>query len=144
MQSRVMLLLALCLLFSAGCGQLTPVFWQCNFQEESGHAVLDCDKVKIVFEGVKLTSQAGQIFGGSTGSLQVAGSGTSKITLTALHENQNLTNSYSNGVNKISLGTYVVKVLEQGCKLQVGEKTFTLGNDKQTIVIREDGSAEAR
>jgi hypothetical protein len=142
MQSRSMLVLTICAFLLAGCGQVAPTVWLCTFHENAGHAVLDCDKVKIVFDGVKLMLPVGQEGGGATGSLQVGGSGTNNTTLTALHHT--LTSSYSDGVNSISLGNYAVKVLEQGHKLQVGEKSFTLDGNTKTIVIRDDGSAEER
>ena len=78
---RTMILLT-CLLLLAGCGR-APTTWQCEVKEESGFAVLEMEKVKVVFEGIKLTSNPGRVGGGASGSKQIAGRGTSKIILTA-------------------------------------------------------------
>lgn len=138
---RPFVVATLCLLLVSGCGP-KPVTWQCEFGEDSGSAALDTEHVKVVFEGVKVNQTPGREGGGSTGSLQVAGGGTSQITLSAL--NHTLKNSYAGKVNKVTLGQYQVEISDGGRKLVVGNKSFEIGKDKQTIVIHEDGTASLR
>jgi hypothetical protein len=125
------------LIFLSGCAQ--PVHWQIDFSEEAGNAVLDTDGVKLVFEGIHIPLPERQAGNGASGSMQVAGSGMS-VNILNTHD-QRLTNSYSGGVNTITLGKYTLRVQDEGRKLQIGEKTILLGDGKRTIVIHEDGSA---
>ena len=136
---RVSLLLVI--LNVVGCGQ-QAVLWNCSFDEQSGHAVFTTEKFALEFESVRIDRTAGMKGGGSTGSLQVAGSGNSEITLTSLK--QTLTNSYSNGVNTITLGKYTAFVKQNGRTVVIGDRSFELGDSKTTIVLHEDGTADKK
>ena len=127
------------LLLVCGCSQ-APVMWHCEFGEESGSAVLDTEVVRIVFEGVRIAHTQGREGGGSSGSMQVSGSGTSQIVLTAL--GRKLTNAYSAGINTVTLGEYELRITDGGRKLVVGSTTYEIGNGKKTILIHGDGSAD--
>lgn len=137
---RNVLALLVSLLACAGCTQGVPRIWNCDFHAESGVAVLDTDRVRLVFEGVPIESPAGGSGGGAAGSLQVGGSGTSNIELTAL--NQKVTNHYRDGINTISLGNYTLALKDDGHVLVAGGKNLTLGDIKRTVVVHADGSAD--
>ena len=133
------MIFATCLLLCTGCGS-APTVWQCKVNEESGVAVLEIEKVRVVFEGVKLTTNPGRVGGGASGSMQIAGSGTSKTTLTAF--GQKLTSSYGSNINTIALGDFGLRITEGGRKLIVGDYSYDIGEGNQTIIIHPDGSTE--
>ena len=133
------MILATCLLLITGCGS-APTVWQCKVKEELGVAVLEIEKVRVVFEGIKLTSNPGRVGGGARGSLQIAGSGASKTTLTAF--GQQLTSSYGSNINTIALGDFGLRITEGGRKLVVGDYSQEIGEGNQTIIIHPVGSAE--
>jgi hypothetical protein len=139
MRNERSMILATCLLLTTGCGS-APTVWQCNVKEESGVAVLEIEKLRVVFEGIKLTSNPGRAGGGASGSMQIAGSGTSKTTLTAF--GQKLTSSYVSNINTIALGDFGLRITEGGRKLVVGNNSYDIGAGVQTIIIHPDGSAE--
>lgn len=139
MRNRGLMILATCLLLLTGCGS-APIIWQCNVKEESGVAVLEIEKVRVVFEGIQLTSNPGRVGGGASGSVQIAGSGTIKTKLTAF--GQELTSSYGSNINTIALGDFGLRITEGGRKLVVGNNSYDIGAGEQTIIIHPDGSTE--
>ncbi len=129
--------LALVALASSGCSNRQN--WQFSFESQNGKAVIDMDRVTLIFEGVSVVLPEGQTGGGAGGSLRVAGSGTSTITVTAF--GKTFTNSYQSGVNTMTFEGHSLVLLEAGTKLRIGTQEFDLTGEKKTIIIHEDGSA---
>lgn len=132
--------LALVALASSGCSDRQS--WQFTFESQDNTAVIDMDRVTLIFEDVSVILPEGQIGGGAGGSLTVAGSGTSIISVTAF--GKTFTTSYKSGVNTMTFEGYSLKLLDAGTKLQIGTQEFDLTGEKKTVIIREDGSANVQ
>ena len=100
------------------------------------------DRVTLIFEGVPAVQPQGQTGGGATGSLTIAGSGTTKITVTAF--GKTFTNSYNDGVNTMAFEGHSLILKNAGTKLQIGAEEFDLTGEKKTVVIQTDGNAEVQ
>ncbi len=135
--ATVLLFALIAVSFAAGCERAE--IWQFTLKPHNGKASVDTDHVTLVFEGVALDHPTGGVGGGASGSLAVAGSGRSEITVTV--DGKSFTNAYANGVNTLTFEGYTLKILDRGRKLQVAEQVIDLRGEKKTIVIREDGSA---
>ncbi len=142
-RKNVLLLLPLVLsgLVAIGCSGLQQN-WHFDFTSQNDKAVIDMDHVRLIFDGVPVVLPQGQTGGGASGSLSVAGSGTSKITATAF--GKTFMNSYKSGVNTMTFETHSLILLDAGAKLQIGTQEFDLTGEKKTIVIHADGSAEVQ
>jgi len=132
--------LALAALASSGCGD--PQNWQFAFESQNDKAVIDMDRVTLIFEGVPVVLPEGQTGGGASGSLTVAGSGRSIITVTAF--GKTFTNSYNNRVNTMTFEGYSLELLNAGTKLQIGTQEFDLTGKKKTVVIHKDGNEDVQ
>ena len=141
-RKNVFLLLPLVLsaLVASGCSGRQN--WHFDFTSQNDKAVIDMDHVRLIFDGVPVVLPQGQTGGGASGSLSVAGSGTSKITATAF--GKTFMNSYKSGVNTMTFETHSLILLDAGTKLQIGTQEFDLTGEKKTIVIHADGSAEVQ
>ena len=135
--SAVLLFALLVVSFAAGCERAE--IWQFTLKPRQGKARIDMDRITLVFEGVALDHPTGGFRGGAGGSLAVAGSGRSEITVTV--DGKSFKNAYANGVNTLTFEGYTLKILDRGRTLQVGEQVIDLRGEKKTIVVREDGSA---
>ena len=67
--------LALVALASSGCSDRQT--WQFTLESQDDKAVIDMDRVTLIFEGVSVVLPEGQTGDGAGGLLTVAGSGTS-------------------------------------------------------------------
>ena len=134
------MLLVLGALASSGCSGRQN--WQFALTSQDDKAVIEMDRVTLVFEEVSAALSEGQSGGGASGSLTVAGYGTSKITVTAF--GKTFVNSYEDGVNTMTFEGYSLKLLDAGTKLLVGTQAFDLTGKKKTLVIHEYGSVEVQ
>jgi hypothetical protein len=137
---RFLVPLALAALASTGCG--SGQNWRFAIKSQNDKAVIDMDRVTLIFEDVAVVLPEGQTEGGASGSLTVAGSGTSTVTVTAF--GKSFTNSYSNGVNTMTFEEHTLKLIDAGTTLQIGTQEFDLTGEKKTLVIRKDGGAEVQ
>ena len=123
-----------------GCGRRQN--WHFALQPDSGKAKIDMDNVTLIFEGVPFDHPAGGIRGPTTGTLAIAGPGTAMITVTV--DGKSFKNSYADGVNTMSFEGHTLKLLDRGTKLRIGTQDFDLTGEKKTIVVGQDGTAQAR
>jgi hypothetical protein len=131
---RSVALLAVLSVLSNGCGRDVQN-WQFQVTEKEGNTVLDTDRVTIVFEGVPCTSP------GASGTLPVAGG---SIGVKISGGSGDMNSSYSGGVNTITIAGHTLTVSEGGTRLTIGPRTFELGPEKRTIVVKKDGTASAQ
>ena len=139
-RNNILLLVPLVLAALASTGCSGRQVWKFELKSQDDKAAIDMDGVTLIFEDVAVALPEGQTGGGASGSLVVAGSGTSKITVVAF--GKSFTNSYSNGVNTMTFEGHSLKLLDGGTKLQIGTQEFDLTGEKKTVVIHKDGSAE--
>lgn len=136
--------IALLLCMSLGCNSSqskTSVRWQCSLEEVDGVAVIDCDKLRLIFTDLKLESSPLKEGGGASFSILVAGPGTEDSSVVA-HKTK-VSASYRNGQTTITVGDNgtAIKVLENGKQLRVGDTLFPLSEKKFTLVIDAVGRA---
>ncbi|MCH8822913.1 MAG: hypothetical protein IH984_05320 [Planctomycetes bacterium] len=129
--------MALFALTLSSCGSSET--WQFTLKSQKDKAVIDMDKVTLIFEGVPMVLPQDQTGGGASGSLVVSGSGTAAVTVTAF--GKSFTNYYNEGVNSMSFEGYTFNLLDTGTKLRIGTQVFDLTGEKKTIVIHKSGGA---
>lgn len=135
MRSHLVLVLAtLATLCLVGCSPRQA--WEYSLATRDGKALVDTDRVALVFEGVAFAPPAG----GATGSLVVAGSGTHRSTVR--FDDVSFESEYTGGTNTMKLEGYTFTLRERGKSLQIGAQEFDLRGAKQTIVVAEDGTAQ--
>ena len=123
-----------------GCGGRQN--WNFSLQPHNGKAMIDMDGVTLIFEGVPFDHPPGGARGPTTGSLVIAGSGNSQITVTV--DAKSFKNFYADGVNTMTFEGITLKLLDRGTRSQIGTQEFDLTGEKKTIVVGEDVAAHVQ
>ncbi len=116
----------------AGCGdgdEASGVEWNITLRPTDGGTLLDTPRVDILFEGARISEPV-------SGTLRVAGPGTSSFTLA----DGVMTTQYANNTATIQFGGTTIVIADAGRAVRIGELVYQLEGDDTNIVIAADGT----
>ena len=113
-----------------------------EYHSRDGHAALESERVVLVFHGLTPEQQQLFHFQGSQQAVQIAGNGSSSITVTCATERGTVAfrSDYADGTNTLHLGQQTVRFTQSGRLLLAGDQTIDL-NEGRKIVHLKNGHA---
>jgi hypothetical protein len=129
-------------ILSTGCGgQAEKTKVPYTLARQNGNPVLTMGKLTVIFEGIPMKGadaslSEGFFFVPHAGTK--AEGGTSEVNELKIKENIESDN------NNVIFNNYSFRIIEKGAKIRIGDKTLTIDEGPQTIVVSKAGIVQAR
>lgn len=112
-----------------------------RYTNYNGKAVLESDRVVLVFDGISRDEQRAFHFGGNAQTIQINGTGTSAVDVSCRRNVAFLRfhSAYADGTNTLQFGKQVVQFVNNGQILIAGQESVPLTNGQTRVHLNRKG-----
>jgi archaellum component FlaF (FlaF/FlaG flagellin family) len=112
-----------------------------RYTNYNGKAVLESDRVVLVFDGISRDEQRAFHFGGNAQAIQISGNGVSGVDVSCRRNVAFLRfhSDYANGTNTLQFGKQVVQFVDNGQLLLAGKESVALTNGQTRVHLNRKG-----
>jgi len=109
-----------------------------QYHIRDGHAALKSDRVMLVFHGLKPKQQRIFHFQGNQQAVQIAGGGTSSVSVTCSTERGPVSfrSDYADGTNTLQFGQQTVRFTQGGQLLLGGDQAVDLSEGRKIVHLK--------